>query len=96
MTLPNTSGTLNTPKPPGKNSIGRPPMFKDQNRAGKVLAAFSEARRSDGYDCTLRELVNCAKKNFSLEDHSYGAIRQAVYRIVRARNIWLSRTRKAS
>lgn len=75
-----------------KNKIGRPSMFNDKPAVTALLKKYTQARKSKDLSCYLRDLVTIVKSNFNLKGRTDDAIRQAVYRIVRDKNLYLSRS----
>lgn len=84
--------------------LGRKPMFKDDLEVVKILREVSNQRKVDGDTCTLHNLKAAVMKNPDLfapniksgveVAYSPGAVKQAIYRLVREHNIWISRNGK--
>lgn len=89
-----------------RSTLGRKPMFKDEAAVVAVLKAVSDEKKRTHDTCTLHNLKAAVDlhpelfaPNLKTVDgkkvevpYSPGAVKQAVYRLVRAHKIWISRS----
>lgn len=94
------------PKKERRSTLGRKPMFRDEAAVVSVLKAVSDERKRTHDTCTLHNLKAAVELRPQLfapnmkkgpdgtmveVPYSPGAIKQAVYRLVREHKIWISR-----